>query len=706
MQVKSPKAVAIMARLSDADRFAMTQAKRRILVTSALPYANGPLHLGHILEQVQTDIWVRFQRSRGHECHYVCADDAHGTAIMLSAERQGITAEQQIEAIHKDHLSASTDFAISFDNFYSTHSEETRHWSETIYKRLQAAGAISEREITQAYDPEKGLFLADRFIKGSCPKCKTPDQYGDNCEACGATYSPTELIDPVSALSGATPVERQSRHFFFRLPMFAEMLRDWIASGTLQEAVANKLREWTDGELQEWDISRDAPYFGFTIPGETDKYFYVWLDAPIGYMGSFQNYCERSGVEFDDFWQRGGDTELYHFVGKDIINFHGLFWPAMLHSAELRTPTGVFVHGFLTVDGTKMSKSRGTFINARHYLDHLDAEYMRYYFAAKLGAGVDDLDLNLEDFVQRVNSDVVGKVVNIASRCAGFLRKGFDNQMSPSCSEPALLESFTNAGTAIAQAYEDREYSKAIRLIMELADRANQYIDQHKPWVMAKDPEQAANVQAVCSTGINCFRMLMIYLQPVLPRMAERAAGYLRCSLDWEQSSSLLLDHQLATFEPLMQRVDPKLVAKMVESNREEAPSVQADAKASPKKSKTSSKSEPASDTEYLDIRDFEKVDLRIARIDAAEAVEGADKLLALSLDLGELGKRQVFSGIKAAYDPATLVGRLTIVVANLAPRKMRFGVSEGMVLAAGEGDTEIYLLAPDSGATPGMRVS
>ncbi|WP_040362902.1 methionine--tRNA ligase [Congregibacter litoralis] len=691
----------------------MTQAKRRILVTSALPYANGPLHLGHILEQVQTDIWVRFQRSRGHECHYVCADDAHGTAIMLSAERQGITAEQQIDAVHKDHLAASRAFAISFDNFYSTHSEETRHWSETIYERLKAAGAINEREITQAYDPEKGLFLADRFIKGTCPRCKTPDQYGDNCEACGATYSPAELIDPLSALSGATPVDRESRHFFFRLPLFADMLRTWIDSGTLQDAVANKLREWTDSGLQEWDISRDAPYFGFQIPGETDKYFYVWLDAPIGYMGSFQNYCAQRDIAFDDFWQPGGDTELYHFVGKDIINFHGLFWPAMLHAAELRTPTGVFVHGFLTVDGTKMSKSRGTFINAHHYLQHLDAEYLRYYFAAKLSAGVDDIDLNLEDFVQRVNSDVVGKVVNIASRCAGFLRKGFENRTSERCSEPELLASFGEAGTEIAQAYEDREFSKAIRLIMELADRANQYIDQHKPWVMAKEPGQAADVQLVCSTGINCFRLLMIYLQPVLPTMAERAAAYLRCSLDWDQREALLLNHELATFEPLMQRVDPKLVSKMVESNREETPgeaSEQAKSEKTPGKpadKKTGQKNAAASpDSEYLDIRDFQKVDLRVARIEAAEAVEGADKLLALHLDLGELGKRQVFSGIKGAYDPATLVGRLTVVVANLAPRKMRFGVSEGMVLAAGEGDTDVFLLSPDSGATPGMRVT
>ncbi|MFT7288768.1 MAG: methionyl-tRNA synthetase [Halieaceae bacterium] len=676
----------------------MTQT-RRILVTSALPYANGALHLGHMLEQVQTDIWVRFQRSRGHECYYVCADDAHGTAIMLTAESKGISPQEQIDAMYAEHNSASAEFGISFDNFHSTHSEETRIWAERIYTRLEANGHISAREITQAYDPEKGLFLADRFIKGSCPKCRTPDQYGDNCEACGATYSPAELIDPVSALSGARPVERESRHLFFRLPLFADMLREWIDSGTLQEAVANKLREWTEGGLQEWDISRDAPYFGFLIPGESDKYFYVWLDAPVGYMGSFQQFCDREGIDFNPFWQLGGDTELYHFIGKDIINFHGLFWPAMLHSAELRTPSGVFVHGFLTVNGTKMSKSRGTFINARHYLDHLDAEYLRYYFAAKLGPGVDDIDLNLEDFVQRVNSDVVGKVVNIASRCAGFLKKNHGNRLTTELSEAELIADFAAAGEGIAAAYENREFGRAIRLIMELADRANQYIDHHKPWLMVKDPLQAAAVHAVCSTGINCFRMLMIYLQPVLPRMAERASRYLCCELNWAALEHPLLDHELSTFAPLMTRVDAKVVARMIDSNRNAvtadvpppAPAVQADG--APKDA-------------ALDIRDFQKVDLRVARIVSAEAVEGADKLLRLSLDVGELGTRQVFSGIKAAYQPADLEGRLTVLVANLAPRKMRFGVSEGMVLAAGEGDSEIYLLTPDSGAKPGMRIT
>ena len=547
----------------------MTPARRRILVTSALPYANGPLHLGHMLEQVQTDIWVRFQRSRGHECYYICADDAHGTAIMLTAEKLGISAQEQIERVGAQHRRDSADFAISFDNFHSTHAAETRRWSELIYARLKANEHIAARTITQAYDPEKGLFLADRFIKGTCPNCRAPDQYGDNCEACGATYSPADLIDAVSALSGAKPVNKESEHFFFRLPLFADTLRDWIGSGTLQEAVANKLREWTDTELKEWDITRDAPYFGFEIPGHKDKFFYVWLDAPVGYMGSFENFCaRRPDVDFDAFWERGHDTELYHFIGKDIINFHGLFWPAILHSAGLRTPSAVYAHGFLTVNGTKMSKSRGTFIDARHYLEHLSAEYLRYYFAAKLGAGVEDIDLNLDDFVQRVNADVVGKLVNIASRCAGFLRKGFHNRTSTAPVEPALMRRFTEAAEPIAEAFEAREFSRALRLIMELADHANQYIDEHKPWQLAKDPQQRQRVQDVCSAGINCFRMLMIYLQPVLPRTAERAAAFLRSELVWSELPRQLLGHELAPFTPLLQRIDPKVVTRMIESNQ------------------------------------------------------------------------------------------------------------------------------------------
>ena len=682
---------------------------RKILVTSALPYANGPLHLGHMLEQVQTDIWVRFQKSRGHDCLYVCADDAHGTAIMLAAEKLGITPEQHINHMRELHVADSESFLIDFANFHSTHSDENRKWSEEIYQRLKANDHIASREITQAFDPEKELFLADRFIKGTCPKCKTPDQYGDNCEACGATYSPADLIDPVSAISGATPIDKQSTHFFFRLPEFQDMLSQWLASDTLQPQVANKLREWLDAGLQEWDISRDAPYFGFEIPGEPGKYFYVWLDAPIGYIASFENYCQRTGHAFDEYWQKGGDTELYHFIGKDIINFHGLFWPAMLHSADLRTPTAIFAHGFLTVNGTKMSKSRGTFVNARTYLDHLDAEYLRYYFAAKLNASVDDIDLNLEDFVQRVNSDVVGKVVNIASRCAGFLKKGFDNRLAPSCAEQAMVEEFIAAGNDIAELYEQREFNKAIREIVALADKANQYIDEKKPWVLAKEDGKEQEVHDACSVGINLFRALMTYLKPVLPAMAEKAEAFLNCSLDWTALDAPLTDHTLSKFKPLMMRIDPKQVEAMVEASKDktaaEPAAEQAAGKARTGKDKADKKQDKPANADTIEFDDFAKIDLRVARIAAADHVEGADKLLQLTLDLGELGTKQVFAGIKSAYQPQELVGRLTVMVANLAPRKMRFGVSEGMVLAAGPGGEDIYLLQPDAGAEPGMQV-
>ncbi|MFV8820083.1 methionine--tRNA ligase [Haliea sp. E17] len=682
-------------------------APRKILVTSALPYANAPLHLGHMLEQIQTDIWVRFQKSRGHDCLYVCADDAHGTAIMLAAEKQGITPEAHIERIKADHERDSAGFLVDFSNYHSTHSEENRQWSEEIYRRLKANGHISTREITQAYDPEKNLFLADRFIKGTCPRCKTPDQYGDNCEACGATYTPAELIDPKSAISGATPVDKESTHFFFRLPAFEDMLRNWLADDSLQPQVANKLREWLDAGLQEWDISRDAPYFGFEIPDEPGKYFYVWLDAPIGYIASFQNYCARTGHEFDEYLRPGTETELYHFIGKDIINFHGLFWPAMLDSAGLRTPTGVFAHGFLTVNGTKMSKSRGTFINARTYLEHLDPEYLRYYYAAKLGSSVDDMDLNLEDFVQRVNSDVVGKVVNIASRCAGFLRKGFDNRLAADCSEADLVGEFIGAGDAIADLFEAREYNKAVREIVTLADRANQYIDQRKPWVLAKEAGKELEVHAVCSVGINLFRVLMTYLKPVLPAMAEKAETFLNTSLDWTALDAPLLGHQLADFQPLMTRVDPKQVEAMIEAGKEAAPAAPVPQAPAAEKGASKAKADAGKDAapDTIQFDDFAKVDLRVARIVAADHVEGADKLLQLSLDLGDCGTRQVFAGIKSAYQPEQLVGRLTVVVANLAPRKMRFGVSEGMVLAAGPGGEEIFLLQPDEGAVPGMQV-
>jgi len=684
---------------------------RKILVTSALPYANGSIHLGHLMETVQTDIWVRLQKMRGHDCLYVCADDAHGTAIMLSAEARGITPEQLINEVKEQHERDFADFLIDFDNYHSTHSEENRLLSEHIYRALDGNGHIARRSISQLYDPEKELFLADRYITGACPRCKTEGQYGDNCEACGSTYSPAELINPRSVISGAKPVEKESEHFFFRLPEFRDMLKAWTRSGTLQEQVANKLSEWLDEELHEWDISRDAPYFGFEIPDAPGKFFYVWLDAPIGYMASLENLCARSDTKFEDFWSPDSDAEVYHFIGKDIINFHTLFWPAMLTSAGYRTPTAVFAHGFLTVDGTKMSKSRGTFINARTYLDHLDPEYLRYYLAAKLSPGIDDLDLNLEDFAQRVNSDLVGKVVNIASRCAGFISKGFAGQLADEPDNPELLQDMQAAKDDIGSFYERREYSRAIRLIMALADRANQYINDKEPWVIAKNDRQSAELQAICSSGINAFRLLMIYLKPVLPAMAAKAEQFLDVPpLRWGDLDTLLTAHKIERFKPLMTRVESDKIQAMVAATREAYELEQTSAAGTAKKTPSKKQSGEAM-TEEIEFDEFARVDLRVARIEAAERVEGADKLLRLKLDLGkdESGQaleRTVLSGIKSAYQPEQLVNRLTVVVANLKPRKMKFGTSEGMILAAGSGDQGIWLLSVDSGAQPGMRIT
>jgi methionyl-tRNA synthetase len=685
-------------------------SQRKILVTSALPYANGGIHLGHLMEAIQTDIWVRLQKLRGNDCVYVCADDAHGTAIMLSAEQQGITPEQLIENVSNEHQRDFADFLIQFDNYHSTHSEENREFSEHIYKVLDKNGHINRRSITQLFDPEKKLFLADRYVTGTCPKCKTTDQYGDNCEACGSTYSPSELIDPRSSISGATPVEKDSEHFFFALPEFRDMLSDWTRSGTLQESVANKLREWLDTELQEWDISRDAPYFGFEIPGSPGKFFYVWLDAPIGYMASFKHLCDRTDYNFDDYWKKGKDTELYHFIGKDIINFHTLFWPAMLTSAGYRTPSAVHVHGFLTVDGTKMSKSRGTFINARTYLDHLNPEYLRYFLAAKLSNGIDDLDLNLDEFAQRVNSDLVGKVVNIASRCAGFIGKGFDGYLAQTPDNPELLAEIQAAKNEVGDYFEAREYSKAIRLIMSLADKANQYINDKEPWVIAKTDKQSPELQAICSSGINAFRLLMCYLKPVLPKMAADAEQFLAIDpLVWDDADSLLVGHKINKFKPLMTRVESDKVQAMVDATQKEF-EIQARSKAKSDTAKQPQENTTGFESE-IDFNDFAKVDLRVAEITSAEHVEGADKLLKLVLNLGkdkneEDITRTVFSGIKSAYDPDKLVGMLTVVVANLAPRKMKFGMSEGMILAAGPGGKEIWLFEPHAGAQPGMRIT
>ncbi|WP_108446595.1 methionine--tRNA ligase [Halomonas denitrificans] len=674
-------------------------APRKILVTSALPYANGDIHLGHLLEYIQTDIWVRFQKSRGHECHYVCADDAHGTAIMLRAEQEGITSEALIERVSLDHQADFSRFGVAFDNYHSTHSAENRHFSELIYTRLRDKGHIATRDIEQMYDPAKGLFLADRFIKGTCPKCNAEDQYGDNCEACGATYTPAELIDPVSAISGATPEVRTSTHYFFKLPDFADFLKAWIDDEHVQPQIRNKLMEWFESGFNEWDISRDAPYFGFEIPDAPGKYFYVWLDAPIGYLASFQNLCEREGLDFDAYWRQDSDAEVYHFIGKDIVYFHALFWPAMLHGADFRTPTAVNCHGFVTVNGAKMSKSRGTFIKAATYADHLNPEYLRYYFAAKLTSRVDDLDLNLEDFAARVNSDLVGKVVNIASRCAGFVKKLGGGQLSAHCSEPDMVARFIAAGDEIAAEFEAREFGRAMRRIMELADEANTYIAEAEPWVLAKQEGREQEVLDICSVGINLFRQLMVYLAPVVPAMADQARDFLKLeSLDWHSRHTLLVDHEIAKFKPLMTRVEREKIDAMMAASKEDLVEEQ--------KLKETAKG-PLAETPIADeiaFDDFAKVDLRIARIAKAEYVEKADKLLKLTLDLGG-ESRTVFAGIRAAYAPEALEGRLTVMVANLAPRKMRFGVSEGMVLAAGN-DEGITLLSPDSGAEPGQRVS
>lgn len=674
---------------------------RQILVTSALPYANGSIHLGHMLEYIQTDMWVRFQKMRGNQCIYVCADDAHGSAIMLRAEKEGITPEQLIANVQAEHSGDFADFLVEFDNFHSTHSEENRELSSMIYTRLREAGHIATRSVTQYFDPEKGMFLADRFIKGTCPKCAAEDQYGDNCEKCGATYAPTELKNPKSAISGATPVLRDSQHFFFKLPDFQAMLQQWTRSGTLQDAVANKLAEWLDSGLQEWDISRDAPYFGFEIPGEPGKYFYVWLDAPIGYMASFKNLCaRRPELDFDAFWKEDSKAELYHFIGKDIVNFHALFWPAMLEGAGFRKPTAVNVHGYLTVNGAKMSKSRGTFIKARTYLDHLQPEYLRYYYAAKLGRGVDDLDLNLEDFVQKVNSDLVGKVVNIASRCAGFIHKGNEGVMVAGDAAPELTEAFLAAAPSIAEAYEGRDFGRAMREIMALADRANAWIADKAPWSLAKQEGKQDEVQAICAQGINLFRQLVIFLKPVLPVLAADAEAFLNVApLAWNDHLSRLENHQLNPFKALMSRIEPTKVEAMVAASKEDL--LAAEAKA-PAGNGELTKDPLSAEIEF---DTFAAVDLRVALIVKAEAVAGADKLLQLTLDIGD-ERRNVFSGIKSAYpDPSKLEGRLTMMVANLKPRKMRFGVSEGMVMAAGPGGEEIYLLSPDSGAKPGQRI-
>ncbi|WP_318522616.1 methionine--tRNA ligase [Photobacterium leiognathi] len=680
----------------------MAANPRKILVTCALPYANGSIHLGHMLEHVQADIWVRYQRLRGNEVHFICADDAHGTPIMLKAQQMGMEPEQMIAEVSKEHQADFAGFDIDFSNYHSTHSPENRELASFVYTQLKEKGFITSRTISQLFDPEKEMFLPDRFVKGTCPKCKAEDQYGDNCDNCGETYSPTDLINPKSAVSGATPVMKDSEHFFFDLPQFESMLKEWTKSGALQDETANKMQEWFESGLQQWDISRDAPYFGFEIPGETGKYFYVWLDAPIGYMGSFKNLCDKRGdLNFDEYWNKDSSTELYHFIGKDIVYFHSLFWPAMLDGAGFRKPNNVFVHGYVTVNGAKMSKSKGTFIKAGTYLKHLDPECLRYYYAAKLNSRIDDLDLNLEDFTQRVNSDVVNKIVNLASRNAGFIAKRFDGKLSDNFVEPELYAEFVAAADRIGELYESREYGRAIREITALADKANQYVDEKAPWVVAKQEGKDQELQEICTVGINLFRVLMAYLKPVMPKLAERSEAFLNETLTWESIAQPLTAHEVTKFKALFNRIDPAHVAAMVESSKEEAAADKAAAEAAAKPASPLTEEPIEAEIEF---DDFAKVDLRIAKIVSCESVPKANKLLKFQLDIGG-EMRQVFSGIKAAYKPEELVGKLTVVVANLKPRKMKFGMSEGMILAAGPGGKDLWILEPHEGAQPGMRV-
>lgn len=682
---------------------------RKILVTSALPYANGSIHLGHMVEHIQTDVWVRFQKLRGHECHYCCADDTHGTPVMLAAQKQGIAPEDMIAKVREEHLADFTGFFIGYDNYYSTHSPENKQFSQDIYRALKANGKIESRVIEQLFDPEKQMFLPDRFVKGECPKCHAQDQYGDNCEVCGTTYSPTELINPYSAVSGAKPELRESEHFFFKLGECADFLKAWTSGNNphdgkphLQAEALNKMKEWLgEGEettLSDWDISRDAPYFGFEIPDAPGKYFYVWLDAPVGYMASFKNLCDRIGVDFDEYFKADSQTEMYHFIGKDILYFHALFWPAMLHFSGHRAPTGVYAHGFLTVDGQKMSKSRGTFITAKSYLEQgLNPEWMRYYIAAKLNSKIEDIDLNLQDFISRVNSDLVGKYVNIAARASGFIAKRFEGRLKD-VADSALLAKLTAQSEAIAECYESREYARALRDIMALADIVNEYVDANKPWELAKQEGQDARLHEVCSELINAFTMLTAYLAPVLPQTAANAAKFLNLeAITWANTRETLGKHAINKYEHLMQRVEQKQVDDLIEANKQ---SIAAAAAPAAEESKYEKVAEQAS------FDDFMKIDMRVAKVLNCEAVEGSTKLLKFDLDFG-FEKRIIFSGIAAFYpNPAELNGRMVIAVANFAPRKMaKFGVSEGMILSAATADGKLKLLDVDAGAQPGDKV-
>ena len=684
---------------------------RTALVTNALPYANGPLHLGHLVGYIQGDIWVRARRMRGDTVHFVCADDTHGTPIMLAAEKAGVTPEAFIAGIQASHERDFAAFGVAFDHYDSTNSAANRELTELFYQRLDAGGHISRRTVAQFYDPAKGMFLPDRYIKGICPNCGSADQYGDNCEVCGATYAPTDLKEPKSILSGSTPEIRDSEHYFFEVGRFEAFLREWLAGDVALPGVKAKLREWLDAEggLRAWDISRDAPYFGFEIPDAPGKYFYVWLDAPIGYLSSFRTLCAQRGLDFASHLDAGTDVELHHFIGKDIVNFHGLFWPAVLHGTGHRAPTRLHVNGYLTVDGAKMSKSRGTFIMARTYLDvGLEPEALRYYYAAKSSGGVDDLDLNLGDFVARVNADLVGKFVNLASRCAGFIHKRFAGRLADALPDPAMYQRFVDALGPIAEAYERNEPATALRLTMALADEANKYIDETKPWVIAKQEGADAELQAVCTQGLNLFRILAAALKPVLPRTSAEAEAFLGAPVEsWADVAAPLQAHTIQPYSPLFTRIDPKLIDAMTDASKDTLAAAPAPA-APVKKAETkpAAPTEPKDATGTIGIEDFARLDLRIGQVLECGFVEGSDKLLRFLLDAGELGQRQIFSGIRASYgEPEALVGRKVVFIANLAPRKMRFGVSEGMILSAGFDGGALALLDADAGALPGMPV-
>ena len=663
--------------------------KRNILVSSALPYANGSIHMGHLVEYIQTDIWVRFQKLRGHNCHYVCAADAHGTPIMIKAREEGVTPEDLVTSIAKKQHRDLKNFDVEFDNFHSTHSKENQELVEHIYNSLVKSDYIYTKNIDQAYDIEEKMFLPDRFIQGTCPKCRAESQYGDACEKCGATYSPNEMIEPISTLSRTKPIWKESEHFFFKLSSFKNELKDWMKTAHLHKNITNKLSEWFEMGLKDWDISRDDPYFGFKIPNTHNKYFYVWLDAPIGYLASFLNLCAKNKqLKFDDYFNKDSEHELYHFIGKDIVYFHTLFWPAVLEGAELRKPTSVFAHGFLTINGKKMSKSRGTFINAVTYLDNLNPNYIRYYYAAKLGPSMEDIDMNMDDFVARVNSDLIGKLINIASRCSGFINKNFQGRLSSRLDDEKLFNTFSSASEIIATHYEAREYSKAMKHIMLLADIANRYIEEKKPWLMIKNSSKTNEVQTVCTQGMNLFRLLMIYLMPVIPDIAKNVKIlFNEKKWSWDDCKNPLLDTKISIYKPLLTRVEKEKVDKMIEASKE-----------------TTNNDNPESNSDFITIDDFLKVDLRVAQIIEAKEVTGADKLLELTLNLGD-SQRKVFAGIKSAYKVDDLINKHVVVAANLAPRKMRFGVSEGMVLAAGPGNSDIFLLSVDSGARPGMKI-